>query len=56
MPKNKDYHKGFKLQVYIPEELAELIKKRSQLYETTRTKIVVNALNSYLNALDSEKK
>jgi hypothetical protein len=51
----KDYHKGFKLQVYIPEELAERIKQRSQLRETTRTKIVVDALNSYLNTSDSEK-
>lgn len=50
----KDYHKGFKLQVYIPEELAERIKQRSQLRETTRTKIVVDALNSYLS-VDSGK-
>ena len=51
----KDYHKGFKLQVYIPEELAERIKQRSQLYDTSRTKIVVSALKSYLDGLDSEK-
>lgn len=51
----KDYHKGFKLQVYIPEELAEHIKLCSYLYDTTRTKIVVDALNSYLVELDGEK-
>ena len=51
----KDYHKGFKLQVYIPEELAEHLKLSALLHDSSMTKVVIDALNSHLVELDKEK-
>ena len=54
----KDYHKGFKLQVYIPEELAELLELNAKAYQCTKKQIVVDALYSFIGkaARDSIKK
>ena len=54
----KDYHKGFKLQVYIPEELAELLEINAKAYECSKKQIVVDALYSFIgpSARDSIKK
>ena len=54
----KDYHKGFKLQVYIPEELADLLDLNAKAYECSKKQIVVDALYSFIgkSARDSIKK
>ena len=54
----KDYHKGYRLQVYIPEELAELLNLTSQMYACSKKEIVVDALYSFIgkSARDSIKK
>ena len=44
----KDYHKGVRIQVYIPEELDELLKDNSKKYGMSKTKIVTDALYSYI--------
>ena len=44
----KDYHKGVKLQCYIPEELNEILKTESDRYDLSKTKIVTDALYSYI--------
>lgn len=46
----KDYHKGVKLQLYIPEELNEILKTESKNYNTSKTKIVTDALYSYIGS------
>ena len=44
----KDYHKGIKLQCYIPEDLDEKLKTECKKYNVTRTKIVTDALYSFI--------
>ena len=53
----KDYHKGFKLQVYIPEELADLLDLHAKAYGCSKKQIVVDALYSFIgkSARDSIK-
>ena len=54
----KDYHKGVRLQVYIPDELDERLTKYTNMYATTKTSIVTDALYSYIgeSARDSIEK
>ena len=54
----KDYHKGVRLQVYIPDELDARLTKYTNLYKTTKTSIVTDALYSYIgeSARDSIEK
>lgn len=47
MPK-KDYHKGKKLQIYLPEEVDQLLTENSKRFEVTKTKIVIDALYSFI--------
>lgn len=44
----KDYHKGVRVQVYIPEDLNEKLNVESKRYEMSKTKIVTDALYSYI--------
>ena len=55
---SKDYHKGVKLQVYISEELNEILKDTSKKYSMSKTKIVTDSLYSYIgpSARDSIEK
>ena len=54
----KDYHKGVKLQCYIPEELADLLDLHAKAYDCSKKQIVVDALYSFIGkaARDSIKK
>ena len=54
----KDYHKGVRLQVYIPDELDARLTKYTNLYKTTKTSIVTDALYSFIgeSARDSIEK
>ena len=42
--KRKDYHKGIKLQCYIPEEISSEIKRLSHDHGVSKTHIVIEAL------------
>lgn len=44
----KDYHKGKKINAYVPEELSELLNQYSELYGVTKTHIIVDALYSFI--------
>ena len=44
----KDYHKGVKLQCYIPEELNNLINDNVKKFNMTKTEIVQLALYSFI--------
>lgn len=54
----KDYHKGKKLQCYIPEEVDNMINENAAKYKVTRTKIIIDALYSFIGkaARDSIEK
>ena len=55
---SKDYHKGVRLQVYIPDELHEILLDQSNKYNMSKTKIVIDALYSFIgpSARDSAEK
>lgn len=44
----KDYHKGKKIACYIPDELAELLELYRELYKTSKTQIITDALYAYI--------
>lgn len=44
----KDYHKGKKIQCYIPEELAAALDDNAKKYDISKTRIIINALYSYI--------
>ena len=44
----KDYHKGKKIQCYIPEELAAALDDNAKKYNTSKTSIIIDALYSYI--------
>lgn len=46
--KKKDYHKGKKINAYVPEELYQLLDQYSKMYGTTKTVIITDALYSYI--------
>lgn len=45
---NKDYHKGKKIQCYIPDDLAAALDKNVKIYNTSKTHIIIDALYSYI--------
>lgn len=47
----KDYHKGYRLQVYIPKELEDKLNIYSKIFDISKTKIVIEALYSHLDNL-----
>ena len=46
--KKKDYHKGKKINAFIPEELHQLLESNAARYGTTKSRIIVDALYSYI--------
>lgn len=44
----KDYHKGKKVQCYIPEELAAALDDNAKKYDVSKTRIIIDALYSYI--------
>lgn len=44
----KDYHKGKKLQCYIPEEVNNMLNENAAKYKVTRTQIIIDALYSFI--------
>ena len=55
---SKDYHKGKKINAYIPDELYQALEECALIYGTTKSKIIVDALYSFIGAAarDSIKK
>lgn len=44
----KDYHKGKKINAYIPEELYILLEECADMYDTSKTSIITDALYSFI--------
>lgn len=44
----KDYHKGKKIQCYIPEELAAALDDNAKKYDISKTQVITDALYSYI--------
>lgn len=44
----KDYHKGKKIQCYIPEDLAAALDDKAKKYDVSKTQIITDALYSYI--------
>lgn len=44
----KDYHKGKKIQCYIPEELAAALDDNVKKYDISKTQVITDALYSYI--------
>lgn len=44
----KDYHKGKKIQCYIPEELAAALDDNAKKYGISKTQVITDALYSYI--------
>lgn len=44
----KDYHKGTKIQCYIPDDLAAALDDNAKKYNMSKTRIIIDALYSYI--------
>lgn len=44
----KDYHKGKKIQCYIPEDLAAALDDNAKKYDISKTQVIIDALYSYI--------
>lgn len=51
---SRDYHKGKKIQCYIPEDLAAALDYNAKKYNTSKTSIIIDALYSYIGPAASD--